>query len=174
VAPRIAPLVRPLQLDEEPLAAERACEPGRAARIVERQPVAGAPGEADEPLVQLRDGLERDGRGQRLPVLSPRAAGPCVRRREDPAEVRVALPALAEQGDVPSTFDRHLGAGDGPNAGVLGGMRELERAVDAVVVGEGERRVAELGGSRDELLGMRGAVEERVRRVAVELDVAAH
>ena len=71
-------------------------------------------------------------------------------------------------------LDRHLGAGDRPDAGVLRGMRELERAVDAVVVGESERRVAELRRSRDELLWMRGAVEERVRRVAVELDVAAH
>jgi hypothetical protein len=39
---------------------------------------------------------------------------------------------------------------------------ELERAVDAVVVGERERLVAELGGPRGDLLGQRGAVEERI------------
>src|SRR4029079_6108855 len=113
----------------------------------------------------------RDGRGQRLSVFSPRTARPGMSGGENPAEVRVALPALAEQGDVPATFDRHLGAGDRPDAGVLRGVRELEGAVDAVVVGKGERRGAELPRAGDELLGMRGAVEERVRRVAVELDI---
>src|SRR5204862_3388920 len=54
---------------------------------------------------------------------------------------------------------------------VLAGVRELERAVDAVVVGERERVVAELGGARGELLRQRRAVEERVRRVCMELDV---
>jgi len=194
VAPHVTPLVRPLQLDEEPLAAERAREPGRAARIVERQPVTGAAREADEPLVQLGDGLERDGRRQRLSVFPPRTACPGMSGGEDPAKVRVALPALAEQGDVAASSvfrssggkaatsalerlrrayaaDRHLGAGDRPDAGVLRGVRELEGAVDAVVVGKGERRVAELRRAGDELLGMRGAVEERVRRVAVELDI---
>jgi len=42
-------------------------------------------------------------------------------------------------------------------------MCELERAVDAVVVGERERLVAELGRARGELLGQRRAVEERIR-----------
>jgi hypothetical protein len=41
-------------------------------------------------------------------------------------------------------------------------MRELERAVDAVVVGERERGVAELRRLHHELLGERGAVEERI------------
>jgi hypothetical protein len=41
-------------------------------------------------------------------------------------------------------------------------VRELQRAVDAVVVGQRERLVAELGGARGELLGQRGAVEERI------------
>jgi hypothetical protein len=33
-------------------------------------------------------------------------------------------------------------------------VRELERAVDAVVVGESERRIAELRRTGDELLGV--------------------
>jgi hypothetical protein len=40
---------------------------------------------------------------------------------------------------------------------------ELERAADGVVVGERERLVAEVGGARGELVGQRGAVEERIR-----------
>jgi len=39
-------------------------------------------------------------------------------------------------------------------------MRELERAVDAVVVGERERLVAELRRPRGQLLGQRRPVEE--------------
>jgi hypothetical protein len=42
-------------------------------------------------------------------------------------------------------------------------VRELERAIDAVVVGERERLVAELRRARRQLLGQRGAVEERIR-----------
>ncbi len=67
--------------------------------------------------------------------------------------------------------ERHLGAGDRAHAEVLRRVRELERAVDAVVVGERERVVAELGRARGELLRQRGAVEERVRGVRVQLDV---
>jgi hypothetical protein len=37
-------------------------------------------------------------------------------------------------------------------------VRELQRAVDTVVVGERERLVAELGGARGELLRQRCAV----------------
>jgi hypothetical protein len=50
-------------------------------------------------------------------------------------------------------------------------VRELERPVDAVMVGERERLVAELGGARRELLRERSAVEERVGAVGMQLDV---
>ena len=43
--------------------------------------------------------------------------------------------------------ERQLGAGDGTHAEVLGRVRELERAVDPVVVGERECGIAELGGA---------------------------
>ncbi len=173
VAARVAALVRPLELDEEPLPAERGGEPRGGVRVVEREPVSGAAGEADEPVVQLGDGVERDGRRQGLSVLPPGTARAGMGRGEDPAEVRVPLAALAEQRDVHPAFEGDLGACDRPEADVLRGVRELERAVDAVVIGEGERRIAELHRPRDELLRMRGAVEEGVRRVAVELDVGA-
>ena len=70
-----------------------------------------------------------------------------------------------------AALERHLGAGDRAHAEVLRRVRELERAVDAVVVGERERVVAELGRARRELLRQRCAVEERVGRVRVQLDV---
>ncbi len=67
---------------------------------------------------------------------------------------------------------RDLGARDRAQPEVLGGVGELERPVDPVVVGERERVVAELHRPRGELLGLRGAVEERVGRVRVQLDVS--
>ena len=73
-----------------------------------------------------------------------------------------------------AAVERHLRAGDRPHAERLRRVRELERAVDAVVVGERERLVSELRRARRELLRLRRAVEERVRRVRVELDVTGH
>ena len=98
--PRVAALVRTLQLDEEPLRAERRGEPRCAMLVVEREPVPHAPGEADEALAQLCDGLERDARRQRLPVFAARMSRACVRRGDDSAEVRVPTPALAEKRHV--------------------------------------------------------------------------
>jgi hypothetical protein len=59
--------------------------------------------------------------------------------------------------------ERHLGAGDRPHAERLRRVRELERAVDAVVVGQRERLVSQLGRARRELFRQRGAVQERIR-----------
>ena len=61
-----------------------------------------------------------------------------------------------------AALERHLRAGDRPHAEGLRRVRELERAVDAVVVGERERLVAELGSPDHELLGLRRPVEERI------------
>jgi len=41
-------------------------------------------------------------------------------------------------------------------------VRELERAVEPVVVGERERLVPQLGRLGRELFGQRGAVQERI------------
>ena len=138
MASRVAPLEGTLQLDEEPLPPECGGEPRSTGRIVERKPFARAAGEADEPLAQLRDGLERDGGRQeaRGPPCPPARSG--MGRGQDAAEVRVALAALAEQRDVRSSIprsgagqagtsapgrlrrayaaERHLGAGDRPDA----------------------------------------------------------
>ena len=84
---------------------------------------------------------------QRLAILRPRPRVR-VRRGQQPAEVRVAALRLDEQRHVRAAGERHLGAGDRADAERLRRVRELERAVDAVVVGERERLVAELGGAR--------------------------
>ena len=53
-----------------------------------------------------------------------------------------------------------VGAVDNPDLRVFNGFRQTD---DPVVVCERERLVAEVGGPRGQLLGLRGAVEERVR-----------
>ena len=61
-----------------------------------------------------------------------------------------------------AVVERDLGAGDRTHVESLRGMPELERAVDAVVIGKGEGLIPELGGLDDELFRKRGAVEERI------------
>ena len=157
---RVASLVRALQLDEEAFRPERARQGPRAVRVADRETVPRAAGEADEPLVQLGEqpGVER--RRQRLRTFL--WSGPRVRGREQTAEVRVAPRRLDEQRHVRAVRERDLGAGDRPHAERPRRVRELERAVHPVVVGQRERLVAQLGRAGRELLRQRGAVEERI------------
>ena len=62
-----------------------------------------------------------------------------------------------------SVGESDLGARDGADADRARRVGELERAVDAVVVGQRERLVAELGRARCQLLRQRGTVQERIR-----------
>jgi hypothetical protein len=55
---------------------------------------------------------------------------------------------------------------------LLAGLVELDRAVHHAVVGEPERRLAELGGPLGELLDLARAVEQRVLGVDVEMRAA--
>jgi hypothetical protein len=148
VPPDVAALVRSLQLDEEALP-ERPCDRRRGVRVAHAEPVSRAAGETDEPVVQLEQELDRQRRVERR-VLGPEPR-PRVRRGQQPAEVRVAARVLHEQGDVRAPFERHLGPGDRAHAERLRRVRELERAVDPVVVGERERLVAKLGRAQREL-----------------------
>src|SRR5919108_3573119 len=91
VPPRVAALVRTLQLDEETVAAECARKPPGCVRVPNREAVTGTPGEADEPLVQLlQQRLFQCRLGGRLRLLALRS-GVRMRRRDQPAEVRVPL-----------------------------------------------------------------------------------
>ena len=184
--PRVPALVGALQLDEEPLPPERRRQPLRRRRVAQREPVARAAGEADEPLVPFDQRFQVERRRVQL-LLAAGQPRQRVRLRQQAAERRVAALALDEQRDVGGGRrrgrlarpdgrcrrqpQRHLRTGDRPHAERLRRVGELERAVDAVVVGEGERRVAEVGGAGGQLVGLRGAVEERVGGVAVQLDV---
>jgi hypothetical protein len=171
VAPHVPTLVGALELDVEAIA-ERARDGRGGVGIEHAEPSARATGEADEAVVQLQEQLERQRRRQRW-VLGTRTRLR-VRRGQKPAEVRVAAGVLDEQRDVRAALERHLRAGDRPYPAPLRRVRELERPVDAVVVRQGQRLVAELGSTKRELLGYGRTVEKRVRRVAVELGVCRH
>ena len=81
----VATLVRPLELDEEPVATERPGETGGGVRVAMPETVARAAGEADKTLVVLRDGLERDARWRGRDVSRPyqrlRIRVACLRAR---------------------------------------------------------------------------------------------
>ena len=171
VAVRVAAFVGPLQLDEEAVASECAGQSRSGVRIADGETVPRAARQADQPFVELlqqRLVERRVGRRLRLPSRLARVR---VGGGEETAEVGVTLLRLDEQRHVRTLCERHLGARDRADAEVLGRVSELERAVDAVVVGERERRVTELGRLHCELLRERCAVEERVRRVRVQLDI---
>ena len=69
-------------------------------------------------------------------------------------------------------LQRDLGARDRAQTEMLRGMGELQRSVDAIVVGERERVVPKLHGPRCELLRQRGTVEKRVSRMGMKLDIS--
>src|SRR5260370_17137378 len=94
-----------------------------------------------------------------------------MRGCEQAAEVGVPLRALDEQRQVGAAVECDFRAGDRMYAEVLRRVCELERAVDAVVIGERERRITELGCPSCELFRLRGAVEERERRIRMQLSI---
>src|SRR5262249_3380478 len=120
-----------------------------------------AAGQADQALVSLLQQWLLECRLQEL-ALFPWQPRPSVRSGQQPAEVGVARGRLDEQRYVRTARECHLRAGDRPDAERLGRLRELQRAVDPVVVGQRERAVAELGRADREILRRRGAVEERI------------
>jgi hypothetical protein len=74
-----------------------------------------------------------------------------VRVGEQPAEVAPAVRVAHEQRQVAPVGEVELGAVDRAHPAVAGGLRELHRAGDGVVVGQRERGVAELVCALDEL-----------------------
>ncbi len=94
--------------------------------------------------------------------------------RQETAEIGVALLRLAEEGKMMAIGESYLRAGDRPEAPGAGALRELHRAVQAVVVRERQRVVSQLQGAEDELIDVRSAFEEGEVRVGVEFGVGRH
>jgi hypothetical protein len=90
--------------------------------------------------------------------------------REEATQVGISSGRLGQERHVVPTFgfgvtretvpERHLGAGDGLDPGVAGGVGELHGAVETVVVREGQRRIVQLHGPTHQLLRVGGTVEE--------------
>ena len=195
-APVVAP-VGALELDAQAVGAEdpQQAPGGRGgARVVTRldarghRAVARATRQADEPLGAAFDVGERHARllvervlarapavGDLSRGIRPALAGPAarvpVRGCDQPAEVRVALARLAQQGQVSAVVERELGARDRPHPERLERLRHLHGAVQPIVVCQGKGLVALIRRRPGQLHRMRRAVKERVGRVAVELDV---
>ena len=89
-------------------------------------------------------------------MSGPYGMDSCLRMRggEEPAEVPVAATALDQKRDVSAAFQRHLGTCDRPHAEGLRRVRELEGAVEAVVVGERECLISKLGRASRQFLGL--------------------
>ena len=161
VTASVATLEGPLELDEEAVATERLRQPRRRVRVPHRKPMPGAARKADESLVALLHQLLPERRLQQLALLSGHTRAR-MRRGQQPAEVRVAHRRLDKECHVRPVGERHFGARDRTHSKCLRRLRELERAVDPVVVGQRKRAVAELGRLNRQLLRQRSAVEERI------------
>src|SRR3954470_13537684 len=155
-----------LELDVEALAPEGRAQPLEPGLVVDA--VARAATQADEaggvPLARPPRHLWR--RLARIAVMD-------VRRGDDPAQVAPAHRVLDQQRDVAAVLERHLRPVDRAQPEARGGLRELHRAAQAVVVRERERVVAELGRGGRQLVRERGPVEEGEGGVGMELDVMA-
>ena len=154
VPPRIAAFIRPLELDEEAVAAEGAREAGGGVRIEHTEAVARAAREADEAVRPL---LQQSRVESRIEPIDG------MRLRQQPAQVRVARRRLDEERDVATALERHLRARDRADTERLRCVGELERAVHPVVIRERKRLVPELRSPDYELFRLRRTVEERIR-----------
>jgi hypothetical protein len=142
--------------------------------------------EAEDAARVARERVEVDAG---VPALASHA-----RPRDERRDVAVALARLGEEEEMgavgfgvrgsgfricrnpePGTrnpdVDRQLHPHDPADRVLLGGLGEADDATEVVVVGEGERGVAERGGARDERLGGGGAIHQREHGMAVQLDV---
>src|SRR2546423_4735496 len=108
-------------------------------------------------------------RSARVSEIEPLRAE--VRGSEQAAEIRVALRCLSEQNQLAAIGQRDRGAGDCLNTEWLGRVRERERAVDAVAIGEREGGIAVAMRFGENLIRRRGAVEEGIGGVAMQLGV---
>ena len=160
----VVALERALELHAQPVAPEGGQQPPHRRLVAHALPRAAA--QAHEPGGVLLDRLQRHRRRRLVPL--PRVR---VRAREDPAEVAPALRVLHQQRQVAAVVEVDLRAVDGAQPERPGRLGELHRARDGVVVRERHRPVAQLGRGARQLVGQRGAVQEREGGVGVELGV---
>jgi hypothetical protein len=105
-----------------------------------------------------------------------------VGRRDGPAQPGVPVRAAGQQQQVPADgvglavlgagqFEGQLSAEHGGQLELPGRLAEPHHPVQAVMIGDGQRRETELGGLLGEFLRMAGTVEEAEVGVAVQFGV---
>ena len=120
-----------------------------------------------------------DGGSAWLSIARVALARAAVGLGDQPAEARPAPRVLDQQGDVdrarhpPRHLHRQLAADDGADPDPRAGVRELHRATDVVVIGQGQGLVTEVRRSGRQLGRIGGGVQEGVGAVAVELYVVS-
>ncbi len=138
----------------------------------------------------LSDGVPMTGQPGPLRTRPDRRAARPAARSGGPASG--TAPQVAGDGRRPSAADRpptghhdpvrvrterveqlELQPDDRVQPGLAGRGREPDDPVETLVIGDRERRQPELDRPLDELIGGRGAIQEREVRVAVELGVGA-
>ena len=154
VAAGVAARERALQLDAEAVAAE------------DRPQLQGQLLGLAQPALGHRPGEDAVAGAARQAVQAVGVPGDQVERRrgstavagvgggDQPAQVAIARCVLDEQGEVGAVVQGDLGAGDGPQAGLAGGVGEGQRSAQAVVVGQRHRLVAERRRPLGQLLGL--------------------
>ena len=101
-------------------------------------------------------------------------AGACVSSGDQPAEVRVAGPALGKEYEMKRlacVLNGQLAAGNCLQPCGLCRMGERQRRTEVVVVRQGECGVAKCRSAIDQLVGLSNPVEKGVRRMTVQLYV---
>ena len=172
VAAGVAAHVRALQLDREPVAAEDIARSRRASSSASRSRPS-ATGRATAPWRAQPERQCRPSacRATWSSVASGARRSSRVGGGDQPAQVAVAAPSSTSRVRCAPPCEGDLAAGDRPDADLAGGVGEGQRSRQAVVVGQGDRVVAERGRARRQLLGLGGAVQEREAGVGVELGV---
>ena len=124
----------------------------------------GASGQQYEAVGAVAQGLD----GQARLTAS---AFPHAREREQLAQVGVTSPVLYQQRQVGAVVHRGLRSGNRADADVAGDARELHRAAQVVVVGQRQRRVAQIAGAQEQFFDPRRPLPERVCAVTVQFRV---
>ena len=166
------------QLDEHAIATERVGQPLQFAQChlrtvldeSTRDDAAMITGEDPPPVVRVV-GQQRQ-RASRF-ALAPRQLGQAERARQ----VRVTRGSVGQhhQSTGPTMIvDRDVAAEDGGQSHRARGLGEAHHAVEAVVVGDGQRRQLQALGFLHQLLGVRRSGEEGEVGVAVKFGVGHH
>jgi hypothetical protein len=140
-------IIRPAQ--------QRAAHPGATRKA------AGQPAGGFERRLLVRQQHRQHARAQALNILPGQPITTLVSRppaaADQLAQIAVAVAVGGQQHQPRAVVQAQLGADDERQAVLPGRPVRAHHAAQAAFVGDGERRVAERGGARHQLLGMGGA-----------------